>query len=140
MYEELTTKLLNTLNGIAKVKQVLMDPRSKITGFPAVYVNFDGGDGSFATTQENMNIVRFRMSIIIALAGVSAQDANQTILPKTADAIKEAFDTNWDQGTIDGHRVWVELTDLTAPSIVQMQDGDALVADMGGQFKLLSTN
>lgn len=139
MYEELITKIETTLGLVSEVKEVFSYPKTKITKFPAVFFKPNGMKNSFETGSENMKIYRFLILVMIGVKQSTHENVN-AVLAKTVDAVIAQFDADWNQGTIEGHRVWVKIDSADAWQVSEEQDGLIAYAPLSVEIKLLSTN
>src|SRR5689334_2917378 len=105
IYSTLISQIQTTLQGVSAVKVIYAYPTTKIEKYPAAVFFPDTFDNSFETTADNKKRYRFKLYIVV---GATQKDLNSifsTVLPKTVDAVIDAFDAAWNGGTIDGHRV-----------------------------------
>lgn len=144
MYSTLITKITTTLESVSNVKDIFTAPKSKLTAYPCVFFKPAGFSNEFETQNENMKIYRFIMVVITEAnkrgATVSPEYAFNTILPNTVDAIIAAFDEQWNQGTIDGHRVTVKIDSADAWEMSEEQDGLVAYAPLDLEIRLLTSN
>jgi len=141
MYATLMTKITTTLESVTNVKDVFSVPKSKLTKFPAVFFKPDGFSNTFETNNENMAIYRFMMIVMVGTnTNLKPSEAFGTVLPNTVDAIIDAFDENWDGGTIDGHRVTVKIDSADAWELSQEEDGVVAYAPLNVEIRLLTSN
>lgn len=140
MYETLIAKVQTTLESIERVKDVFSTPKTKLDKFPAVFFKPDAFNNSFNTNQENEAIYRFMMIVMVGVSGnLTKDEAFNTILPKTVDAIIEKFDAEWDQGTIDGHRVVTKIDSADSWELSEEEDGLIAYAPLNVEIKLLTS-
>ena len=109
MWATLTAKIAETLDGIVLVKEYFTTPKNEVTVTPAVFYKPAGFQNSFETNTENMQTYRFLVIVIVKASGSTVENAFSTVLPKVVDQIIDAFDANWNGGTIEGHRVRVKI-------------------------------
>lgn len=140
MYETLITKIKETLEAVDEVKLVFFVPKTKLTSFPCVFFKPDGMTNVYETYNENKAAYRFLAVVMVGVAGTTVETAFGTVLPHTVDAIIEKFNAEWDQGTIDGHRVTVTITSADAWEISEEQDGLIAYAPLQIQVNLLTSN
>jgi hypothetical protein len=140
MYETLITKVRTTLEAVTNVKEVFSVPTSKINKYPAVFFKPTGFQNSFQTQNENMAVYRFLAVVIVGARQNGLDNAFGTILPHTVDAIIDKFNTDWNQGTIDGHRVTVKIDTADEWQVSEGQDGDEVYAPLNIEFRLLTSN
>jgi hypothetical protein len=94
---------LRTVTAVKKVYSYPLDGSPKV--YPAVIFYPDNFDNAFQSTRDNEKAYRFRMWVVVNLAGTDEEEAFNTILPNVVDDILATFDTGWDGGTLDGHRL-----------------------------------
>lgn len=141
MYETLISKVQATLAQVPNVKDVFSVPKTKLTKFPAVFFKPSGFTNTFETQSENMAIYRFMMIVLVGTnSHLTPSDAFATVLPHTVDAIIAQFNQDWDQGTIDGHRVWVKIDSADAWELSEEEDGIVAYAPLNVEIRLLTTN
>ena len=140
MYATLITKLDTLLNGITEVQEVFNYPKTKIDSYPAVYFQPSNFSNEFETGQENEKIYRFLVLVLIGTEGSDVATVFGTVLPATVDAIVAEIDGEWDQGTIDGHRVRAKVDSADQWEVSEEQDGIVCYAPLNVEIKLLSTN
>lgn len=105
MYEALLAKIAETLATVSRVKLAFNAPKTAINKWPAVFYKPVGLENNYETQTENAEVYRFMILILIGVTPETVEQVAGTILPKTADEVKAAFNEQWDYGTIDGHRV-----------------------------------
>lgn len=139
MYETLLAKIGTTLDSVSLVKDHFSYPKSKLTAYPSVFYFPAGFENSFETNAENLKTYSFTMLVIIGMER-KTNESTMSTLAKTVDAIVAQFDQDWNQGTIEGHRVWVKVDSAEAWSVSEEQDGQEVVAPLNVEIKLLTTN
>jgi hypothetical protein len=123
MYEQLIQSISSVLNGISNIKEVFAYPLDGTPSkYPAVVFFPDSMENRMDTTASNFKTYRFKMWVIVDLAGTNEQAVFTSILPKTIDAIMSAFDSAWSSGTISGSRIW-HVIDSGFWSMSQEQKG-----------------
>lgn len=140
MYETLITKIEATLAGITKVKDYFSVPKGSLTKFPAVFFKPSGLTNTFETNSENMKVYRFMMIVLIGCNNETQENIFGTVLPKTVDDIIKAFDSEWDGGSIDGHRVTIKIDSADEWQIADEKEGLMAYAPLNLEVKLLSNN
>ena len=138
MYDTLLAKIQTTLDATTGVEDAFNYPKTKFTAFPAVYFQPDGMSNSFETTTENYKVYRFLMMVIIGIEGSDEETVFGTVLPATVDNIIAQFDTEWDQGTVNGHRVWAKIDSADAWAISEEQDGRMAYAPLSLEIRVLT--
>jgi len=139
MYETLLSKIDTTLGKIALVKDKFHYPKTKLTKYPSVFYFPAGFENSFETNSENFKIYRFTLMVIVG-ANQTTLSNSIDVLAKTVQAIMSQFDEDWNQGVIDGHRVWVKLDSGEPWQVSEEQDGIEVHATLNVEIKLLSSN
>ncbi|HBT75035.1 TPA: hypothetical protein DEB29_03485 [Candidatus Wolfebacteria bacterium] len=139
MYEQLVIKIKATLAEVTQVKDVFSVPKTKLTKFPCVFFKPSGFTNTFETQNENMATYRFMMIVMVGTAQTTEAQAFDVILPRTVDAIIAKFNADWNQGTIDGHRVWVKIDSADAWELSQEEDGLVAYAPLNVEIKLLTS-
>lgn len=140
MYELLLAKIQTTLEKIARLKQIESVPETKIDKYPAVFYKAESLENAFETGQENQAVYRFMLIVMVGVKQITAETAWNSILPKTLDAVIQQFDQDWNQGTIDGHRVTVRMESADPWEMSSEQDGLVAYAVLHLEVKLLTTN
>lgn len=139
MYTTLLTKIGTTLGSVSRVKDSFYYPKTKLTKYPSVFYFPNGFDNSFETSQENFKTYRFDMVVIIGVEKTTVATATD-VLARTVDDIIAQFDQDWDQGTVDGHRVWVSINSPGSWQLSDEQDGLELYAPLQLEIRLLTNN
>jgi hypothetical protein len=139
MYATLLSKIDTVLAGVTEVKERFNYPKTKIDKFPAVFFQPAGFTNSFETNAENKKVYRFLMVVIVGTANTTNQNVFGTVLPATVDAILAAFDSNWDGGSIAGHRTTVKIDSGDAWELVQDKDGVVAYAPLNVEIMVLTS-
>ncbi|QDP67611.1 MAG: hypothetical protein Tp172MES00d2C118482111_5 [Prokaryotic dsDNA virus sp.] len=107
--------------------------------FPHVFFKPEGFDNEFHTGQENYITYRFLMIVMVTTEGTggSSSKAFDEVLPATVDAIVDQFNEDWNQGAIDGHRVWCWIDSAAAWELSEEDNGLVAYAPLTLQFRLL---
>lgn len=140
MYQTLISKITTTLGNVSNVKDVFTTPKTKITKYPAVFFKPVWFQNSFETQSENMATYRFLMMVLVGANGTTVENAFGTVLPNTVDAIIAQFNQDWNQGTIDGHRVTVKIDSADEWQVSEEQDGLVCYAPLSVEIRLLTSN
>lgn len=140
MYETLIEKITTTLQSVTQVKDIFSVPKSKLTKFPCVFFKPSGFVNNFETQNENSATYRFLMVVMVGATQITAQAAFEDVLPHTVDAIIAQFNTDWNAGTIDGHRVRVKIDSADAWELSEEQDGLIAYAPLNVEIRLLTSN
>ena len=127
-------------NAVAEVQEVFSAPKTDISAYPAVYFQPAGFTNSFESESENMKVYKFLALVIVGAEGTTKEHIFNTVLPETVDAIVAKFDSDWDMGTIEGHRSWVKIDSADAWEASEEQDGVVCYAPLNIEIKLLTTN
>lgn len=137
------TRIKTTLQKVVdsgELAQYFNYPKTKLDEYPAVYFQPNGFDNNFETESQNMKIYRFLMVVIVNKSGTTTEEVFSTILPNVVDAIVAQFDTDWNQGTIDGGRVWAKIDTADPWEYDEDQDGLTAYAPLNLEIKLVSNN
>lgn len=140
MYATLMTKINTTLQKVVdsgELAQYFNYPKTKLDSYPAVYFQPAGFDNNFETESQNLKIYRFLMVVIVSKSGTTTEEVFATILPNVVDAIVAQFDTDWDQGTIDGGRVWAKIDTADPWEYDEDQDGLTAYAPLNLEIKVV---
>lgn len=140
MYATLIGKINATLQkvvGSGQLAEFFNYPKTKIDSYPAVYFQPSGFDNTFESESQNMKIYRFMMVVIVNKSGTTTEDIFGTVLPNVVDAIVAQFDADWDQGTIDGGRVWARLDTADPWEFAEDQDGLTAYAPLNLEVKVV---
>lgn len=97
------------LQEISAIKEVYMWPAVP-KKYPAVICMADNFDNSFETNAENFKIYQFKIWIEIAIAGTTEDNIFEVVLPNVTDLVVASFDSQWDGGTLDDHRIWYVIS------------------------------
>jgi len=140
MYATLIQKIKDTLDHISSVSQYGTTPGEEITGYPYVFFKPDGFINEFETGSENAVVYNFLMVVVVSTEGQggSADHAFSTVLPSVVDDIVAQFNQDWDQGTIDGHRVRVLIDTASAWEMSEEEDGLQAYAPLNIQIRTLT--
>lgn len=140
MHQTLLTKIKATLANVTKVKLVFSYPKTKIDQFPAVFIMPGFMQNSYLTTVENEKVYQYQLYVLIGMQEGQAENIFTNVLPNTVDAIVAQFDSEWNGGTIDGHRVTVLVSSNEAWGVSEEEDGLKAFAPMTVQVRLVSDN
>lgn len=100
---------LEAVTQLAVVYDRPLDENEHPTGYPAVVFFPDSFNNEFLTNKENLRGYNFAIYVITE-ANVKTVSQATTILANAVDAIIDKFDTVWNGGTIENHRVWQKVT------------------------------
>lgn len=139
MWQQLFEKIDTTLAGVTLVKKIFTTPQAKIDKYPAVFYKPVDFQNNFDTTTDNAQTFRFTMDVIVGSNGTTVDNAFRVVLPKVVDAIVDAFDSAWNGGTIDGHRVRVKIDSAGEWGVTDDKDGAEAVAPLSVEIKLLKS-
>jgi hypothetical protein len=140
MWEQLIGKINTTLGEVPSIKDVFSVPKTKLTKFPCVFFKPLAFANNFNTNRENDATYRFLMLVMVGASGTTIADAFGTVLPHAVDDIINKFNADWNQGTIDGHRVRVKIDSADEWAVSEEQDGLVAYAPMNVEIRLLTTN
>lgn len=107
MYSTLIPQIQDIIENVSAIKAVYPYPLpGNPKAYPAVVFVPDSMENGFDTVADNRKTLRFKLWIMVDLAGTTEEQAFAVILPNVIDKLIAAFDTAWNGGTIDGHRIW----------------------------------
>lgn len=131
MYESLISDIKAVIQGISAIKEVYAYPLAgNPTKYPAVIFFPDSFENSFDTVKSNFKSYRFKMWVIVDLAGTTEEAVFTSILPKTVDKVIETFDQTWNGGqNDDGSRVW-QIIDSGLWGLSEEQSGKRAFAEL----------
>jgi hypothetical protein len=138
MYATLIAKIKATLSSVTKVKQYSNVPGTKINYYPYVFFKPNGFSSAFETNQENAKTFNFMMYVIVGAEATTKEKVFDDVLPGVVDAIVEAFDAEWNGGTVDGHRVRVLINSAEAWELAEEADGLVGYAPLNVEIRFLS--
>lgn len=138
MYETLLAKIGTILDGVSLVKEHFSTPSTIPAKFPAVFFKPAGSSNSFETQTDNAKIYRFLVLVLVGANGTTVEDIFSGVLPKTVDAITEAFDAAWDGGVKDGHRIYVKLNSADEWQVSEEGEGVVCWAPLYLEVKVLT--
>jgi hypothetical protein len=139
IYTTLITSINTTLAGVGAIKAVYPYPVVKVSNYPAAIFFPDAFDNTFESTIENKKTYRFKLFVVVGAAQKDKVDIFSTILPKAVDAVIAAFDTAWNVGTINGHRISVVVSSGSW-TMGEGDDGLEAQAELTLEFRFLTTN
>lgn len=125
----ITATIIQTIKekaeAIDEIQEVLMHPEgadivefedgvpkykgTRITSYPALVFAKDTLDSEFSDVGSNHRTVKFRAWVLVPCENVENADVWERILPNAVDAVLAKFDTGWDLGTSEGHRIWARM-------------------------------
>jgi len=138
MYQLLIAKIKATLTATTGVESFSTVPGSEITSYPHVFFKPDGFGNEFSSGQENEMIFNFIMIVMVSAEGIggSPGKAFDETLPYVVDQIIAQFNADWDQGTIDGHRVRSLVDSASAWELSEESKGLVAYAPLSLQIKM----
>jgi hypothetical protein len=110
MQQFIINGLLAILDSIPQIKEVrgpLFD--GTLTKFPAIVFSQDSFTSEF-DGDENHKTFQFKLWVAIPANNKSLEDIGRTTMPKVTDEVIKAFDTAWNGGVYEGHRVWTRIS------------------------------
>jgi hypothetical protein len=135
MYTEILTKIEDTLKTVKPIKAIYAYPVTNIEQYPAAIFFPDAFQNSFESTKDNFKVYRFHLYVVVGATQKDRVDIFSTILPKTVDAVVQAFDTAWNTGTINGHASWL-LVNSGLWSMAVTQNGLEATAELSIEVKM----
>jgi hypothetical protein len=142
MYQTLIAKIKTTLQNTTGVASFGNVPGEEITKYPHVFFKPAGFINQFETNEENYITYNFLMVVMVTTEGVGGSNAKafDEVLPSVIDNIIQRFNADWDQGTIDGHRVTTLIDSADAWELSEEEKGMVAYAPLSVQIKLLTSN
>lgn len=139
-YQTIIPAIKSTVENVEAVRDVYSYPLDgNPKEYPSVIFFPDSFDNTYETNEENFKTYRFRMWIVVDLAGTDEETAFTSILPNVVDDVITELDTNWNGGTIDGHRVWYTLENGFWGLTVEQKSKRAF-AEMNLTVRMLTSN
>jgi len=139
IYTTIIEKIRTSLEGVDMVKEISSFPNDNVKSYPGVNFYPSELENSFETNEENKQVRGFKMDIIIGGEQKSWDDIFSTILPKVVDEVINQLASDWNAGTIEGHRTWLKV-DSGDWGFFQAQNGMMAVATLNLSVKLLTNN
>lgn len=139
IYTTLISDIKTTLESVAEVKAVYGYPVSRVEKYPAVVFIPDEFDNEFDTNQENMEIRRFRMIVVINATQTNLENVFTDYMPKTVDAIRAKFAKSWETGDIAGNWGWYKI-DSGQWNVGETDKGLEVWCELFLDVKLLTNN
>jgi len=137
MYEQLISKIKATLETVTAIQVIYPYPTTNLKKYPAAIFFPDAFENSFQSTADNQKVYRFRMFIVVGATQKTKFDIFNVVLPKTVDAVVQAFDDGWDAGTISGHRA-TKLINSGLWSMAVTQEGLEATAELSLEVRVLT--
>ena len=141
MYKTFNTKISDTLAKVKSVRKVYgypLDESETITSYPAVIYFPDSFDNEFHDTTSNMKFYRYKMYVVVETKNTTQTEVFTDILPDVVDAVIAQFDTDWNFGTVDGHRVRALINSgIWTQSVTEK--GRTAIADLNLIIKTLTS-
>jgi hypothetical protein len=109
MYKIIIGQIKTILEGITAIKSVYAYPLDGTPKtFPSVIFFPDTIENMYSTNEENQKALKFKMWIVVDLAGTNEEQAFTSILPNAVDAVVAEFDSKW-SSLIGGRRSWMVI-------------------------------
>jgi hypothetical protein len=138
-YTTLMTYISTTLAKVTKLALVLPHPCDLVNAYPAVIFMPDAMTNAYESTAENRKAYKFKLWVIVGAEQTTIKQIFATTLPNVVDDIIQQFDTDYNGGTIDGHRVWATLTSGTW-SVNKTDKGLEAVCELSLTIELNTNN
>lgn len=107
MIKTLITKIKDTLDEVNSVQEIKSFPFvGSFSKYPAVVFFPSDINNQYSTNETNLKEYRFNMWIVVSTEVFTVEKAFTDTLPTVMDDIFAKFDSDWDFGTISGHRAW----------------------------------
>lgn len=110
MYGTLLPKIETTLNKCNKLADIKNYPVEEFGSYPTAMYFPVNSNNEYWSNEENRKEYRFSIFIVQEMNVRSRKEAINTVLANAVDQVQEQFDEDWDQGTLDGHRIFWTLT------------------------------
>ncbi len=110
---------------IPQIRQVFMHPEgadivefvggqpvykgTRVTQYPALVFVKERFNSDFSDSGSNHRTLAFKGWVLVPCSNTENTDVWERILPNAVDAVIAAFDTGYDFGTVDGHRIWSRM-------------------------------
>ena len=109
MYKTIIGQIKTILEGITAIKSVYAYPLDGTPKtFPSVIFYPDTIENMYNTNQENKKTLKFKMWIVVNLAGTNEEQVFTSILPNAVDEVVEEFDNKW-SSMLGGRRSWMVI-------------------------------
>ena len=119
IYTSIIEKIKETAEGIPEIAEVFMHPLgaevidfetmertgTRVKNYPALIFSPAPFTNQMSSVGDNERTMRFNCWLIINAENIEEVDLYERILPNAVDGVLEAFDQDWNFGTINGHRV-----------------------------------
>jgi hypothetical protein len=140
MYATLLPKIQTTLEACDKLNDKVYNyPIKDFPGYPCAYYIPTVFENEFLTNAENLKGYNFKIYIIQEMKKAGNQNAINTILAEAVDQIMAQFDEDWNQGTLDGHRIWWKLN-TGDWGFADNEAGRVVFAELNLIVNLMTTN
>lgn len=139
IYPSIINKIKEILEAVSEIKIVYGYPNSKLDKFPCAIYLPSSFDNDYADSSSNFKIYRFKIFVVVGVKQTTLDNVYSNIMPKTLDSVLQAFDSNWDFDSIDGHRAWSKI-DTGGWQLTDDQDGATLSAEIDLEVKILTNN
>lgn len=141
MYATLIGKIKTTLATSTKIAKVYPFPVSKIDTYPAAVFIPATLENSYLSTEENMKVYRFKVWVVAgaAVKGLNLEDLFGRVLANAVDDVIAKVDDGWNQGTIEGHRVW-SIIESGNWSLNKTEHGVEAIAELNLAIKVATNN
>lgn len=109
MYKTIISQIKAILQNITAIKAVYAYPLDGAPKkYPAVIFYPDTVENVYSTNTENKKTYKFKLFIVVDIAGTDNETAFTSILPSAVDKVIAEFDENWSR-QIDNHRAWLVI-------------------------------
>jgi len=125
---------------VKRFKDVFAYPTEEPENYPAIIFFPDKTENSFNNSQQNFKVYRFKLWVVAGITTTAdTETLFETILPNSCDSVMEAFDSNWNLNSIDGHRVWAKI-DLSKIIKSDNDKGIQAIGEFDIEIKMLTNN
>ncbi len=139
-YSTQFTEIQNTLDKCDTIQSTYNHSTSPDSDYPAVVYFPADIENSFATVADNQKIYRWKLFVIVGVEQTTVEHAQRQVLAGAVDDVIDQFDTDWDGGTINGHRASV-LIDTGTWGVSETEKSKTVFAELNLRIKVnTSTN
>jgi len=138
-YQTLIPNIKALIENVTAVRDVYAYPEGALTEYPSVIFYPTSFDNEYETTAENKKRYSFVIYVIVSAAGTTIDNVFTSVLPNVVDDIISELDTNWNGGTIGGHRVWYTLGSGDWGRVTD-DEGDQAFAELRLTVELMTSN
>jgi len=139
IYTKINEKIRESIEKVDRIKEIYSYPATDIRAYPSVVFYPSDFNNIFQTNEENFQTKGYKMFIIVSGEQKDKETIFDTILAKSVDSVINQLAEDWDIGTIDGHRAWLQIEGGNW-GMGQEQNGIEAWAEFNLTIKLLTNN